>query len=89
MYFQLALDIARHQQAKSLELRAAMSLSRLWQRQDKGDEARALLAPIWSRQAHALYARVPVSLPALWQSEQGWAFRSRATARPASLFVQA
>jgi predicted ATPase len=45
--FQQALDIARHQQAKSLELRAAMSLSRLWQRQGKRDEARALLAPIY------------------------------------------
>ena len=39
--FQQALDVARHQQAKSLELRAAMSLSRLWQRQGKRAEARA------------------------------------------------
>jgi predicted ATPase len=45
--FQQALAIARHQQAKSLELRAAMSLSRLWQQQGKRDEARALLAPIY------------------------------------------
>jgi len=45
--FQQALDIARRQQAKSLELRAAMSLSRLWQQQGKRDEARALLAPIY------------------------------------------
>jgi hypothetical protein len=43
-----ALDIARHQEAKSLELRAAMSLSRLWQRQDKRDGAFELLAPIYS-----------------------------------------
>jgi len=42
-----ALDIARHQQTRSWELRAAMSLSRLWQRQGKRDEARALLAPIY------------------------------------------
>jgi predicted ATPase len=42
-----ALDIARQQQAKSLELRAAMSLSRLWQQQGKQAEARALLAPIY------------------------------------------
>jgi len=42
-----ALDIARRQQAKSLELRAAMSLSRLWQRQEKRAEAHALLAPIY------------------------------------------
>jgi predicted ATPase len=45
--FQQALDIARRQQAKSLELRAAMSLGRLWQQQGKQDEARALLAPIY------------------------------------------
>jgi predicted ATPase len=45
--FQTALAIARRQQAKALELRAAMSLSRLWQQQGKGDEARALLAPIY------------------------------------------
>ena len=42
-----ALEVARRQQAKSLELRAAMSLSRLWQQQGKGDEARELLAPIY------------------------------------------
>jgi predicted ATPase len=45
--FQQALDIARRQEAKALELRAAMSLSRLWQQQGKRDEARALLAPIY------------------------------------------
>ena len=45
--FQKALDIARRQHAKSWELRAAMSLSRLWQQQGKQDEARALLAPIY------------------------------------------
>jgi predicted ATPase len=45
--FQQALAIARRQQAKSLELRAAMSLSRLWHQQGKRDEARALLAPIY------------------------------------------
>ena len=45
--FQQALDIARRQQAKSLELRAAMSLARLWQGQGKHAEARQLLAPIY------------------------------------------
>jgi predicted ATPase len=45
--FQRALDVARHQEAKSLELRAAMSLSRLWQQQGQQAEARALLAPIY------------------------------------------
>ena len=46
--FQRALDVARSQQAKSLELRAAMSLSHLWQRQGKRQEARDLLAPIYN-----------------------------------------
>ena len=45
--FRQALDIARHQQAKSLELRAAMSLSRLWQTQGKRAEARQMLAEIY------------------------------------------
>jgi predicted ATPase len=45
--FRQALDIARRQQAKSWELRAAMSLSRLWQRQDKRDAARELLAEVY------------------------------------------
>ena len=45
--FHQALDIARHQQAKSWELRAAMSLARLWQQQGKRAEARELLAPIY------------------------------------------
>jgi predicted ATPase len=46
--FRQALDVARCQRAKSLELRAAMSLARLWQQQGKDAEARALLAPIYS-----------------------------------------
>ena len=45
--FQQALTIARRQQAKSWELRAATSLSRLWQQQGKRAEARGLLAPIY------------------------------------------
>jgi TOMM system kinase/cyclase fusion protein len=45
--FRQALDIAHRQQAKSWELRAAMSLSRLWQRQGKTAEASALLAPVY------------------------------------------
>jgi len=45
--FQQALATARRQQAKSWELRTAMSLSRLWQQQGKRDQARELLAPIY------------------------------------------
>jgi predicted ATPase len=45
--FRQALDVARRQQAKSWELRAAMSLSRLWQQQGKQDEAYDLLMPIY------------------------------------------
>jgi predicted ATPase len=45
--FRQALDIARQQQAKSWELRAAMSLSRLWQRQGKRAAAHELLASIY------------------------------------------
>jgi adenylate cyclase len=45
--FQQALDVARRQQARSLELRAAMSLARLWQRQGRRDEARQLLAEVY------------------------------------------
>jgi predicted ATPase len=45
--FQQAHAVARRQQAKSLELRAAMSLARLWQRQDNRAAARELLAPIY------------------------------------------
>jgi predicted ATPase len=45
--FLQALAIARQQQAKSLELRAATSLARLWQQQGKRAEAHALLAPVY------------------------------------------
>src|SRR5262249_19090183 len=45
--FQQALAVARRQQAKSWELRAALSLSRLWQHQGKRAEARELLAPVY------------------------------------------
>lgn len=45
--FQRALDIARNQYAKSWELRAAMSLGRLWQQQGKHREAHELLTPVY------------------------------------------
>jgi predicted ATPase len=47
-WLQRALDVARRQEAKSLELRAAMSLSRLWQQQGKRTEPYELLAPVYS-----------------------------------------
>jgi predicted ATPase len=46
-YFESALAVARKQQAKSWELRAAMSMARLWRDQGKRDEARDLLAPVY------------------------------------------
>jgi predicted ATPase len=46
-YFERALAVARQQQAKSWELRAAMSMARLWRDQGKRDEARDLLAPVY------------------------------------------
>jgi len=46
-WLQRALDVARRREAKSLELRAAMSLSRLWQQQGKRTEAHTLLAPLY------------------------------------------
>jgi predicted ATPase len=46
--FLKAIEIARKQQAKSLELRAVMNLSRLWQQQGKKAEAYNLLAPVYN-----------------------------------------
>ena len=46
-YFDRALSVARLQQAKSWELRASMSLARLWRDQGKVSEARELLAPVY------------------------------------------
>jgi predicted ATPase len=45
--FQQAISIAQSQQAKSWELRAATSLTRLWQQQGKRQEAHDLLAPVY------------------------------------------
>jgi class 3 adenylate cyclase/predicted ATPase len=47
--YRRALDVARRQDARSLELRAAVSLSRLWQAAGRHDEARELLAPVYER----------------------------------------
>ena len=45
--FQKAIEVARNQEAKSLELRAVMSLSRLWQQQGKHAEAQQRLAELY------------------------------------------
>jgi predicted ATPase len=45
--FQQALDVARRQQARALELRAALSLTRLWQQHGQRSAARELLAPLY------------------------------------------
>jgi predicted ATPase len=47
-YFERALKVARAQHPKSLELRTAMSMARLWRDQGKHDEARELLAPVYN-----------------------------------------
>jgi predicted ATPase len=47
-YFDRALAVAREQEAKSWELRAAMSMARLWRAQGKRQQARDLLAPVYS-----------------------------------------
>jgi predicted ATPase len=46
-YFERALAVARKQQATSWELRAAMSMARLWRDQGKPEQARELLAPVY------------------------------------------
>ena len=46
-YFERALTVAHAQQAKSWELRAAMSMTRLWRDQGKPQQARELLAPVY------------------------------------------
>jgi predicted ATPase len=70
-YFDRALSVARRQQAKSWELRAAMSLARLWRDQGKVQQARELLAPVYGwftegfetrdlKEAKALLAELPL-----------------------------
>jgi predicted ATPase len=46
--FLTAIEVARQQQAKSWELRAALSLSRLWSRQGRQAEAKNVLAPVYN-----------------------------------------
>jgi predicted ATPase len=49
MFFDRAIGVARQQQARSWELRAAMSVARLWHGQGKGQQARDVLAPVYGR----------------------------------------
>ena len=52
--YRRALEVARRQSARSLELRATVSLSRLWQAADRHDEACELLTPIYERFSEGL-----------------------------------
>jgi predicted ATPase len=45
--FRKAINVAQHQSAKTWELRATMSMARLWRDQGRRDEARELLAPVY------------------------------------------
>jgi predicted ATPase len=47
-HFERAFSVARQQQAKSWELRAPMSMARLWRDEGKRDEARDLLTPVYN-----------------------------------------
>jgi predicted ATPase/DNA-binding winged helix-turn-helix (wHTH) protein len=79
--FRQALDLARRQQAKSLELRAATSLSRLWADQRRTDEARALLSDVYAWFTEGFdtpdLADARVLLEALGRSAGGRARRAR------------
>ena len=65
MYFERALAVARQQEAKSWELRAAMSMARLWRDQGKRDEARELLAPVYGWFTEGFDTRDPKEAKAL------------------------
>ena len=71
-WLQRALDVACRQEAKSLELRAAMSLGRLWQQQGKRAEAYKLLAPIYGWFTEALIrqtSRTPRRYSMSWRTQ--------------------
>jgi predicted ATPase len=63
--FDRAIEIARSQEARLWELRASLSLARLWRDQDRPAEARALLAPICAWFSEGLELRELVDAKAL------------------------
>ena len=63
--FERALAVARQQQAKSWELRAAMSKARLWRDQGKRQQARELLAPVYGWFTEGFDTRDPKEAKAL------------------------
>jgi predicted ATPase len=69
-HFYKALEIARRQQAKAWELRAAMSLARLWQQQGKRHEAYALLSEIYGWFSEGFETADLQEAKALWQELQ-------------------
>ena len=66
--FRQALDVARRQQSKALELRTATSLSRLWQQQDRPAQARQLLVEVYARFTGALTPWTSKRPVHCWQS---------------------
>lgn len=64
-YFERALSVARQQQARSWELRGAMSMARLWRDQGKRQQARDLLAPVYGWFTEGLDTRDPKEARAL------------------------
>jgi len=74
-YFQKAIEVARGQRANSLELRAAMSLTRLWHRQGKEEGGRQILAEVYGRFTEGLDTPDLKAARALLQRQPftGWA----------------
>jgi predicted ATPase len=69
--FHQSLEIARRQEAKTFELRAATSLARLWQRQGKRDAARDLLAPVYAWFTEGFDTRDLIEASALLEGLRG------------------
>jgi predicted ATPase len=79
-YFERALAVSHNQQAKSWELRASMSLARLWREQGKPQQARELLAPVYGWFTEGFdtldLKEAKVLLDEYWR-EGGWLKRPR------------